>query len=106
MHGQSKHQQHALAHAGYKSVAHYLVLTHQAGAALPEASSAAAAAPAENSAGAPTGNMVEAAAGKGPFVHPVTCQPGQPVLCRMHENVFGRQCDRGGCSMAGAQCCS
>ena len=62
--GQRKHQQHALAHAGYKSVAHYLVLTHQAGAALPDAGSAAAAAPVEVPDGAPVGNVIEAAPGE------------------------------------------
>ena len=68
-------------------MAHYLVLTHQAGAALPEAGGAAAAAPAENSAAAPTANVAEAAAGKYLVVHPITCQPGQPVLCRMRESI-------------------
>ena len=34
--------------AGYKSVAHYLVLTHQAEAEVPQADSASAAAPAES----------------------------------------------------------
>ena len=60
-------------------MAHYLVLTHQAGAALPEASSAAAAGPIENSAEAPTGNTVEAAAGKSLIAHAIACLPWQPA---------------------------
>lgn len=41
-----------LHHAGYKSVAHYLVLTHQAEAAAPAAEEVAAAVPAEAAADA------------------------------------------------------
>ena len=82
-------------------MAHYLVLTHQAGAALPEAGGAAAAAPAENSAAAPTASVAEAAAGGYLVVHFITCQLDSQS-CAECVNRWGH-CDRGSRSIAGAQ---